>query len=248
MRIGTFIKTPSPHVAELLGLAGFDFGVIDVEHGPFDRGSADLMTMAGRAAGLPLLLRVPAIDASAFLWALDIGSAGLVVPRVETPERALDAVRKARCRGGERGFSNSGRYARYGTTSFAEALDLGEQASIFCQIESGEAVAHADAIAATDGVTGLVIGRADLALSLGETRGDAPAVLEGTRRALGAAADAGKQAVIVTSGAAEAPAFIAMGATMVIVGSDQSFLRTAAAQAVAQVGAHLSGHGGSTAS
>lgn len=246
MRIGTFIKTPTPHIVEILALTGLDFGVIDAEHGPFDRTSADLMAMAGRGCDLPLLIRVPDSDASTFLWALDIGTAGLVVPHVDTPEQAADVVGKARFKGGQRGFSYSARFARYGTTNISEAMELGDAASIYCQIESGEAVDNVQAIAETAGVTGLVIGRADLALSLGETRGDAPAVLEATKIALAAAARAGKQAVIVTGGTAEVPTFLAMGATMVIVGSDQSFLRVAAQQAVTEIDAQFRASDGSS--
>lgn len=246
MRIGTFIKTPAPHVVEILGLTGIDFGVIDAEHGPFDRTSADLMVLAGRACNLPLLIRVPNTEASTFLWALDIGTAGLIVPHVDTAQHAADVVRKARFRGGQRGFSYSARFARYGTTSIAEAIELGDTASIFCQIESAEAVDNVQAIAETAGVTGLVIGRADLALSLGETRGDAPSVLEATKVSLAAAVKAGKQAVIVTGGASEVPAFLAMGATMVIVGSDQTFLRTAAQQAATETDAHFRAFDGRT--
>lgn len=239
MRIGTFIKTPAPHIVEILGLTALDFGVIDAEHGPFDRASADLLMMAGRASDLPLLVRVPDTDASTFLWALDIGAAGLVVPHVDTPAQAASVVAKARFKGGQRGFSYSARFARYGTTNISEAIDLGDRATVFCQIESGEAVDNVQAIADTAGVAGLVIGRADLALSLGETRGDAPAVLDATKVALAAAAKAGKQAVIVTGGTAEVPAFLAMGATMVIVGSDQTFLRIAAQQAASEIDAHF---------
>ena len=102
MRIGTFIKTPAPHIVEILGLTGLDFGVIDAEHGPFDRTSADLLMMAGRASGLPLLVRVPNADASTFLWALDIGaatdlpvSADLEDGYGAEPERCAETVRLA---------------------------------------------------------------------------------------------------------------------------------------------------------
>lgn len=235
MQVGTFIKTPAPQIAELLGLSGLDFGVIDAEHGPFDRGLADLMMIGGRAAGLPLLIRVPDTQAPTLLWALDIGSYGVIVPHVESAGEAAEVVARSRFRGGVRGFSNSGRYANYGTTGLQETVALGDRARVFCQVESTKAVANAAAIAATEGVSGIVIGRADLALSMGETRLDASAVIDASRAALAAARAAGKEAVIVTGGTAEVAEFLAMGATMVIVGSDQSFMRTAAAVAAVEV-------------
>ena len=105
------------------------------------------------------------------------------------------------------------------------------------QIESAQAVANVDAIAAVDGVAALVIGRADLALSMGLTDMDHPDVLEGTRRSIAAARSAGKGAVVVVGAASAARDFIDMGATQIVVASDQAFLRTAAQQAVASVAA-----------
>ena len=230
VRVGCFIKTPSAHVAEVLGLSGLDFGVIDGEHGPLDRGAADQIMLGGRAGGLPMLIRIPDLGAPTVLWALDIGAAGLIAPHVDTAGQASELVANAKFADGVRGFSNAGRYARYGTTNVAEAMRLGDLAAIFCQIESGQAVANAVEIAATPGVSGIVVGRADLALSLGETTLDAPAVLQATRAALTAARAQGKEAVIVTSGVDDLRALIETGATMAIIGSDQSLMRAAAAK------------------
>ena len=79
-----------------------------------------------------------------------------------------------------------------------------------------------------------MVGPTDLALSLGQTRLDAPPVMEGAHRALAAAREAGKDAVVVTGGFGEVPAFLDMGATMVVIGSDQSLLRLAAREAASE--------------
>lgn len=237
VQIGTFIKTPAPHVVELLGLAGLGFGIVDAEHGPFDRTNADGMMIAGRACGLPLYIRTPDDAAATLLWALDIGATGLIVPHVDTAGQARQIVSRARFNGGERGFSNSARWGRYGATGITEAIAIGDQAEIMVQIESAQAVANVDAIAAVDGIAALVIGRADLALSMGLTDMDHPDVLEGTRRSIAAARSVGKGAVVVVGAAGAAGDFIDMGATQIVVASDQAFLRTAAQQAVASVAA-----------
>lgn len=235
MRLGTFVKTPSVHVVEILGLSGLDFGLIDAEHGPFDRATTDLLMVAGRAAGLPLLVRTPNKAPDSLLWALDLGAAGVVVPHVDTEAQARAVVAACRYRGGERGFSNSPRFGRYGATTMAEAIAIGDRVEVHCQIESQEAVANAAAIAAVEGVTSLVIGRADLALSMGLDRADHPDVLSATETAIRAARAAGKDAVIVTGGVAELPAFTRMGATVAVVGSDQALLRVGARQMVEAV-------------
>jgi 2-keto-3-deoxy-L-rhamnonate aldolase RhmA len=238
VKLGTFIKTPSPHVVEILGLSGLDFGLIDAEHGPFDRSTTDVMMVAGRAAGLPLLVRTPNKAPDSFLWALDLGAAGVVVPHVDTEEQARAVVAACRYKGGERGFSNSPRFGRYGATTMAEAIAIGDVAEVHCQIESQQAVANAAAIAAVPGVASLVIGRADLALSMGLDRADHPDVLAATEAAIRAARAAGKDAVIVTGGAAELPPFARMGATLAVVGSDQALMRVGAKQMVETVASH----------
>lgn len=237
VQVGTFIKTPASHVVELLALAGMDFGIIDAEHGPFDRANADGMMIAGRACGLPLYIRTPDDAAATLLWALDIGAAGVVVPHVDTAAQASEVISRARFRGGVRGFSNSARWGHYGTTGIEEAIAIGDRAEILVQIESAQAVVNVEAIAAIEGIAALVIGRADLALSMGLTNLDDPYVIEGTRRSIAAARAAGKGAVVVVSVMSAARDFIEMGATRIVVASDQGFLRSAAQQAVSGVAA-----------
>lgn len=238
MQIGTFIKTPAVQVVEVLGLAGLDFAVVDAEHGPFDRHAADLMMVAGRAAKLDLFVRTADRSSTSVLWALDIGAAGLVVPHIDTAQHAAELVQAARFGGGARGFSNSPRFGRYGASSIEEAMALGDRACILAQIESRQAVLEAEAIIATSGLDGVVVGRADLALSMGLTRPDAPEVMAATRQVLGLARRHSKPAVVVVGRAAEAGQFIDMGATHIIVGSDQSFLRASALTSLAEIRAH----------
>lgn len=164
---GTFIKTASPHIVEILGLTGLDFAVIDAEHAPLDRAMLDLMLLAGRAAGLPLLVRIPDRNPATILSALDMGAAGLLMPHVDTVADAQDLVRNARFRNGRRGYSGSPRFAGYGSMGMQQAVQAGDQALIICQIESPQAVENAAGIAAVPGVDGLFVGRADLALAMG---------------------------------------------------------------------------------
>lgn len=231
-QIGTFIKTSSPHVVEVLGTTGLDFGVLDAEHAPLDRAMLDLMMLAGRAAGLPLLVRVPDCRAATLLSVLDMGAAGLVLPHVDTVEDAQAAVRHARFRGGDRGYSSSPRFAGYGSLGMKAALAAGDQAVVICQIESPEAVENAAAIAALPGVDGLFIGRADLALAMGLDDSRHPDVSVAADRSIAAALAAGKLAGVFTGSQQERDAYIAKGVNWFVHGSDQSFLRQGA-QAIA---------------
>ena len=226
--IGTFIKTAAPEIVEILGLAGLDFVIIDAEHAPFGRRELDLMLLAGRAAGLPVYVRIPDDRPATILQALDVGAVGLIVPHVDTGSQAAAIVRSAKFAGGDRGFSNSARFGRYGTTTIEQAVEIGDRAQIICQIESAQAVASAEEIAATAGVSGLLVGRADLALSMGLRTLEADVVREGAGIALAAARKHGKLAGIVLGDPGEMKPWLAAGANLFIFLHDQGLLRKAA--------------------
>jgi len=216
------------HVIEILGHSPLNFVVVDAEHAPFDRASIDLLVLAGRAVNMPVLVRVPDIAAATLLSVLDVGAAGLLVPHVDSAAQAREVVALTRCRRGQRGFSSSTRAAGYGTLPMGEAVAAVDGCFIMAQIESSAAVEAAHAIASVDGINGLFIGRADLALSIGEMDVRSPTVLAGTQRALGAARALGKIGGMAVGTAAERDGFEAMGANWFVVGSDQSLLRQGA--------------------
>ncbi|MEI9927482.1 MAG: aldolase/citrate lyase family protein [Sphingomonas sp.] len=236
IQAGTFVKTASPHIIEVLGTCGLDFAVVDAEHGPFDRGAIDLMVLAGRAAGLPVLVRVPDDRHSTLLSTLDMGAAGVLVPHVDSAAQAAEIVRNTRFGIGERGYSGSPRFAGYGSLGRAEALKRGDQAIVLAQIESAAAVEECEAIAATPGIDGVFIGRSDLSLSMGETSTEAPAVVAATRRIIAAGVAAGKLVGMFVGSTAEAAGFAPLGANWFIVGSDQSILRQGAREIAAFAG------------
>lgn len=228
LRIGTFVKTACPQTIEILGMSRLHFAVIDAEHAPFDRVTLDLMMTASCAVGLPLAVRIREVRPAVVLSALDVGAAGLLVPHVDTPEIARDVVAMTRHRGGLRGFSGSPRFARYGTLSMAKSLDAGEGAYVMCQIESAEAVENAAAIAAVEGVDGLFIGYADLALSMGLESPQDPRVTAAADTVIEIGRAAGKTVGMFVSNTAERDRFAARGVTWIVLGSDQSLLRNAA--------------------
>ena len=225
---GTFVKTDSPQVIEVLGTTRLHFAVIDAEHAPFDRMTIDRMLIAGRACDLPIVVRLPDRTAATTLTMLDMGAAGLLVPHVDTAEEARAVVSNARFRAGQRGMSISPRYANYGALSRHEAIKLGDAARVLCQIESREAVANVEAIAAVDGVDALFIGRADLAMSMGEDDPGAPSVEEAILRIANAARGANKVCAMHVSNRAEATRRAAAGISWFVVSSDQGLLRSAA--------------------
>ncbi|WGS48489.1 aldolase/citrate lyase family protein [Paraburkholderia sp. D15] len=227
-QIGTFVKTGAPQIIEILGGAGLHFAVVDAEHAPFDRGTLDIMVIAARSVQLPLFVRIPDMQATTIQSALDLGVSGLLVPHVDSADDARRLVARTRFLDGERGFSSSPRFAGYGALGMKSAVDAGNGTTVICQIESRAGCAAAREIAAVDGVAGLFVGRADLALSFGLTDARAAAVMQATVDVLAIARDAGKTGGVALGDAHECEEFARMGATWFVIGSDQSLLRKGA--------------------
>lgn len=226
--VGTFVKTTSPQVIEILGGSGLDFAVLDAEHAPYDRAALDVSLLAGRAANLPLFVRVQDRSAASVLSVLDMGAAGVLVPHVDSEQDAREVVAHCRYVGGDRGYSSSPRAAGYGALGMKAAIAHGDRNVVVCQIESVSAVDSAARIAAVPGVGALFIGRADLALSMGLDNAQDPRVLEATENVIRASLAAGTPVGMFVGSNAEREKYRALGVSWFIQGSDQSFLRQAA--------------------
>jgi 4-hydroxy-2-oxoheptanedioate aldolase len=159
--VGTVLTLPDVALAELSASA-FDFVWIDMEHGALGCADVQALAIAARAAGTASLVRVCDAGDGAIGPLLDAGVDGVVVPRVERAQDAARAVERLS-------------YPPHGSRGFAarRVSDYGRQAGLprrplcMVQVESEAAVADAEAIATVDGVDALVVGCADLALSLG---------------------------------------------------------------------------------
>ena len=110
--MGTFLKTPSPIVCEVLGLAPLDCVCVDAEHAPFGRLELDGCLAALRAADMPSLVRVQTGSPGEMLGALDSGATGLVLPHVVSGVQALQVVRAAHYGPAGRGYAGSSRAAK----------------------------------------------------------------------------------------------------------------------------------------
>jgi 2-keto-3-deoxy-L-rhamnonate aldolase RhmA len=230
--VGTFLKTPGVHATEILGGLGYDFVVIDTEHAPFNPETVDVMLLAARAAGLAGVVRVG--DVAQALAVLDMGAEGVLIPHVDSAEKARRAVAACRYRGGARGFTNSSRAGGYGALGIAAHVAAADQrVAVIAMIEDPAAMAVIDEILAVDGLDAVFIGRGDLTVAYGETAMSAKPVVEATARVLAAAARAGKPACLMTAGADEAAGHLRAGASAFIHGSDQGFMRQAAAAVLA---------------
>jgi staphyloferrin B biosynthesis citrate synthase len=232
--IGTFIKTPTSHTAEIIGDIGYDFVIIDEEHAPFDRVTTDQALLGARAAGTAGFVRVP--DLSHVLAALDDGAVGIMAPHIDEAEKARELVAYGRYKAGRRGFSNSPRAGRYGGKDFQSHVKEGDaQTTIIAMIEDARAVETIDGIVSVEGLDAIFIGRSDLTLSLGAAAPSDAVVQQAVDRVCAAARKTGMRVWVPATSASERDAYIRLGATGFVVATDQSFMRRAAAASLKEM-------------
>jgi len=234
--VGTFVKTPSPIVVEVLGLTELDCLCLDAEHAPFDRAAIDACLMAARAAGIEVLVRVPSAAPEHILNALDCGATGVVIPHVRSAEEARTAVRLSHYGSGGRGYAGSSRAASYTTKPMTEHLAASaERTMVVLQIEDPEAIDAIDEIAAVHGVDALFVGRVDLTVAYGVTNQDDPQVVAAVERVCAAGVRHGRRTGMFVARVADVPIWADRGASLFLLGSDHGFVLAGAAALVAQV-------------
>ena len=163
--LGTFvIEYPVPAALDACALAGFDFVVLDMEHSTVDFSRLELLIAAGQAAGLATLVRPWGEDSGLIGKILDMGASGIMVPHVDTVERARHVVAQSR-------FAPQGSRGLCPLTKFdalrEPLLALDEAAYVIAQIEGRDAIARVGEIAQVPGLDAVFVGPYDLAMSLG---------------------------------------------------------------------------------
>ncbi|KAK6935598.1 HpcH/HpaI aldolase/citrate lyase domain [Dillenia turbinata] len=165
---GLFLLSFSPTIAEIAGLSGYDFVVVDMEHGPGGFSDALPCLRALAATNTPAILRLPE---SCPVWAkkaLDLGPQGIMFPMIESAKEARKAV--SYCRFPPRGIRGSAhtvvRASNYGMDA-GYLSNYEDELLIMCQVESEEGVEKIDEIAAVDGVDCIQMGPLDLSASVG---------------------------------------------------------------------------------
>lgn len=221
---GSFIKTASYEIIEVLAKSGLDFVCLDAEHAPFDRARMDACLAMGRALDFPILVRVADGSAREILQALDMGAVGIVCPHVDSVEKARDLARAAHFGLGGRGYAGSTRWAGFATRSMSSVLEQSSETVVIAQIEEPEGAEAAEAIAAVEGVDGLFIGPADLSVGYGfdhQNSDELMAALEAVGRA---AKSNGKTYMSWVPNAAKAKEWAAFGMTMFFIGSEHAWM------------------------
>ena len=227
--LGTFLKTPSPMVCEVLARTNVDLVCIDAEHAPFDRADINACVHAFQAVEMPCIVRIPATNAEHILNALDCGANGILAPHIVDAASAKHIVNKSQY-GKGRGFAGSSRAAGYTTKSMAEhKADSNATTVVIAQIEDREALDDLDAIFAIPGIDCFFIGRADLTISMGLDNPKDRRVIEVVEDICRRGAAAGQRIGMFTGNIEEIPQWRELGVSLFLLSSDHSFLLQGAA-------------------
>jgi 2-dehydro-3-deoxyglucarate aldolase/4-hydroxy-2-oxoheptanedioate aldolase len=227
--IGTWLSVGSPAIAELAALSGFDWVLLDLEHGNESEAALPNQLRALRGSRTRGIVRVGAPHADLIARVLDWGAHGIMVPHVNSSAEAARVVQSAHyAPRGQRGLSRSVRAYDYGLNPPGDAMPV---PLIMAQIETVEAVKCAAEIARVDGIDVLFVGPSDLQFDLkhhaDSSAGDYAQCL---RTVVAAAKDAGKAAGILVRDAADLQPHHDLGFTHIAVDTDIGILRKAYAQ------------------
>ena len=226
LQIGFWQALANPYTVEICAGAGFDWLLLDAEHGPNDLPLILSQLQAAAAGTAEPVVRLPLGDAVLVKQYLDIGARTLLIPMVETAEQAADMVRACRYPPrGVRGVGSAiGRASRWNRD--ADYLKTAEaDLCLLVQVESRRAMDNLEAIAGVEGVDGVFIGPSDLAADLGHLGNPGhPEVKAAIADAIACLKRLGQPAGLLIADEAAARAYIEQGALFVAVGTDVTVL------------------------
>ena len=167
---GVSVMIPSPQIVEMVAAAGFDWVLLDCEHGTLTLESVELMAMAAEASGITAIARPVTRSPEHILQVLDRGVMGVQVPHVNTAEDARQVVQAVKYHPlGSRGLAAGTRAAVYDSHgTLADHVKAANEATLIAiQLEEGEAIRNIDELLKVDGIDVFFIGPSDLSQSMG---------------------------------------------------------------------------------
>jgi len=221
--IGPFVNCADASFIEIIGLAGFDFAIVDMEHGPLSVETASDLCRAAQLVGLDPIVRVRKNDAPQIQRALDIGSAGVQVPQIETREQAEAVVRAAKYAPlGMRGvsfFTRAGDYTVLSTEGLTDRLN--REQIVIIHIEGVRGLQNLDEIITVPHIDVIFLGPYDLSQSFGiPGQVNDPRVVKGMEEAVAKIRAAGKAAGTFAADPATARKWIQAGVQYMSLGVD----------------------------
>ncbi len=165
--VGTFIQSTSEEMVEIIGYSGFEFVIIDTEHGPFGIETASRLLRAAEATDTISTIRVQDNSEMSILKALDLGVSGIVVPGISSVEDAQKAIKFAKFRPlGTRGACPCVRSNKYGLGDSSYYEESNESTSIILLLEGKKGIESIDEILKLNNIDAILLGPVDLSHSL----------------------------------------------------------------------------------
>jgi 4-hydroxy-2-oxoheptanedioate aldolase len=165
---GPFMKALDASFMEITGYAGFDFAILDMEHGPASFADMQNLIRGAALGGLVPIVRTFDSSETAISKALDLGAGGVQVPQIQSAEEAKAVVRAAKYfPKGERGVCRFVRAAKYSSTPRNDYFAQANEALVILQVEGKKGLDNLDGIMGVEGLDILFIGPYDLSQSLG---------------------------------------------------------------------------------
>ena len=229
--LGTFMAIGSGTAAECIGLAGFDYVIIDTEHGPFNPDSAIDYIRAARLYGATPFVRVQDTSRAAILKMLDGGAMGLIIPQINTVDEVHQVVSHGKyAPAGNRGVAPgvgtgfwAEDWAQHGLAQTFETAN--RETMLFPQCETPGCLEHIEEISAIDGVDGIFVGPFDLSVAMGmPLEFERPEFKAALQRILDACKAAGKPTMIYAGTIEDAKTDFAMGFDSVTYNQDAPLL------------------------
>lgn len=230
LQIGLWLALGDAYAAEVCATCGFDWLLVDGEHGPIDLRTTLHCLQAVAAYPSQPVVRLPSDDPDLIKQVMELGAATLLIPMIENAEQASHAAKAMRypplgTRGVGSGLARSSRW-RARADYLREADD---EACLLVQVETRSALHRLEEISGVEGVDGIFIGPADLAASMGLLgRTDDPQVHDLVLAAIERVVGLGKPVGILSGDETQAKAYITAGATFVAVGADTTLLAQSA--------------------
>ncbi len=212
--MGPFLTMPCADVVEMIAIAGFDFAVVDTEHGMYSEERAAQLVRAAAARSMAAVVRVPQVDVPQITKALDMGAEGVMVPQISSPQAAASAIAAARYHPlGNRGVMAHVRNADYSSLGDPDFYAReNERAAVILQIEGSAGIECLPDLCQMDGVDCFFIGVMDLSQSLGVPgQPEHPSVLEQVAATVDLCRESGKALGIYAHDQTAARRWLGMG-------------------------------------
>jgi len=230
----------TPGIGHLMANSGCDFAALDMEHSGLGLETIRALIRYCEAAGLPALVRPPSSDAALVSQVLDTGAQGVMLPMVESAEQMGELVAAARYaplgrRGVAAGIARDW-YRRTPEPMSHQLAQANARTVVLAIIESRRGVENVEAIAATRGLDGLIIGHGDLSVSLGQADDPAgEAMMQAQARIIAAGRAHGRAMAAVCTTAAQGRNLRAAGIAVFILGSDVAVYQGALTQGIKEL-------------